>query len=150
MGVEGRFEVEAQLGGEGWFEVVKSCAAPLFVVDIINPTLTLSCFGLSDVPFMSLLGHGEGFSSKNRRIRGFSGRGCARASIRGHFSMRPIVTCRGMRAKALARFLHSYIRIFRRFGIRSSRGSHHIIIGWHDALTVRPATQRGRFYNEPS
>jgi len=98
LGVEGRFEVEARFEGMGRFEVVKSRAILLFVVDMRNSTLTLSCFGLSDVPFMSLLGHAEGFSSKNRRIRGFSGRGCARASIRGHFSMRPIVTCRGMRA----------------------------------------------------
>lgn len=61
MGVEGRFEVEAQLGGEGRFEVVKSCAAPLFVVDVLNPTLTLSYFGLSAVPFLSLLGRGDAF-----------------------------------------------------------------------------------------
>lgn len=61
MGVEGRFEVEARFEGMGRFEVVKSCAAPLFVVDILNPTLTLSCFGLSAVPLLSLLGRGDAF-----------------------------------------------------------------------------------------
>ena len=60
-GGEWRFEVEARFEGMGRFEVVKSCAAPLFVVDILGPTLTLSCFGLSAVPFLSLLGRGGAF-----------------------------------------------------------------------------------------
>ncbi len=61
MGVEGRFEGMGRLEGMGRFEVVKSRAILLFVVDMRNSTLTLSCFGLSAVPLLSLLGHGDAF-----------------------------------------------------------------------------------------